>query len=94
MRKKILILGVTGQDGSLLADYLVNRKFLVYGFIRKSSNRNYQNETGHDQNSNVPLAKNKDVAPAPRRPGALQRAGRYQQLPRGLLVFVRNTKDG
>jgi len=43
MRKKILILGVTGQDGSLLADYLVNRKFLVYGFIRKSSNRNYQN---------------------------------------------------
>ena len=43
MKKKILILGVTGQDGSLLADYLVNKNYLVYGLIRKSSNRNYQN---------------------------------------------------
>ena len=43
MKKKVLILGVTGQDGSLLADYLVNKNYLVYGLIRKSSNRNYQN---------------------------------------------------
>jgi|TARA_B100000959_G_scaffold135628_2_gene142502 GDPmannose 4,6-dehydratase len=43
MKKKILILGVTGQDGSTLADFLVKKKYHVYGLIRKSSNRNYQN---------------------------------------------------
>ena len=41
--KKILILGVTGQDGSLLADYLTEKNFKVFGLIRKSSNRNYIN---------------------------------------------------
>ena len=41
--KKILILGVTGQDGSLLADYLSEKKNKVFGLIRKSSNRNYIN---------------------------------------------------
>ena len=43
MRKKILILGVSGQDGSLLAEFLLDKRFLVYGLIRKSSNRNYSN---------------------------------------------------
>ena len=44
MKKKILILGISGQDGSLLAEYLINKKnVLVYGLIRKSSNRNYAN---------------------------------------------------
>jgi len=44
MKKKILILGISGQDGSLLAEYLLNKKNIyVYGLIRKSSNRNYQN---------------------------------------------------
>ena len=43
MKKKILILGITGQDGSLLAEYLINKNFLIYGLIRKSSNRNYKN---------------------------------------------------
>ena len=43
MNKKILILGVTGQDGSLLADYLTEKKYQVFGLIRKSSNRNYDN---------------------------------------------------
>ena len=44
MKKKILILGITGQDGSLLAEYLLKKKnVLIFGLIRKSSNRNYQN---------------------------------------------------
>ena len=43
MSKKALITGVTGQDGSLLADYLTEKKFQVFGLIRKSSNRNYEN---------------------------------------------------
>ena len=43
MKKKILILGVTGQDGSLLAESLVKKNLLVYGLMRKASNRNYSN---------------------------------------------------
>tara|TARA_Y100000590_G_scaffold322175_1_gene364798 strand:- start:978 stop:1955 length:978 start_codon:yes stop_codon:yes gene_type:complete len=43
MIKKILILGVTGQDGSLLAEYLAQKGYQVFGLIRKSSNRNYDN---------------------------------------------------
>ena len=43
MKKKVLILGVTGQDGSLMAEFLCKKKVMVYGLIRKSSNRNYDN---------------------------------------------------
>ena len=43
MKKKVLILGVTGQDGSLLAEYLTKKNYLIYGLIRKASNRNYDN---------------------------------------------------
>ena len=43
MKKKILILGVTGQDGSLIAEHLLKKNTLIYGAIRKSSNRNYSN---------------------------------------------------
>ena len=43
MKKKVLILGVTGQDGSLLAEYLTKKNYFIYGLIRKASNRNYDN---------------------------------------------------
>ena len=42
-KKKILILGVTGQDGSFLAKFLVERKFSVHGLIRKSATGNLDN---------------------------------------------------
>ena len=31
MKKKILILGVTGQDGSLMAEFLCKKKIMVIG---------------------------------------------------------------
>ena len=43
MKKKILIFGISGQDGSLLAEYLINKNIEIYGLLRKSSNRNYNN---------------------------------------------------
>jgi GDPmannose 4,6-dehydratase len=43
MKKTVLILGVTGQDGSLIAELLCKKNISVYGLIRKSSNRNYDN---------------------------------------------------
>ena len=42
-KKKILILGVTGQDGSFLAKFLVEKKFSVHGLIRKSATGNLDN---------------------------------------------------
>lgn len=41
MKKKIaLIFGITGQDGSYLAKFLIKKKYLVHGVIRKSSSFN------------------------------------------------------
>ena len=35
MRKNVLILGVSGQDGSYLAHYLIKNKYKVIGVSRK-----------------------------------------------------------
>jgi GDPmannose 4,6-dehydratase len=37
MAKKALISGVTGQDGSYLADFLLEKGYEVYGMVRRSS---------------------------------------------------------
>ena len=42
-KKKILILGVTGQDGSFLAKYLLAKKYKVHGLVRKSATGNLSN---------------------------------------------------
>jgi len=42
-KKKILILGVTGQDGSFMADFMMKKNFNVYGVIRKSATGNLNN---------------------------------------------------
>ena len=42
-KKKILILGVTGQDGSLMASLAIEKKFLVHGLVRKSATGNLDN---------------------------------------------------
>ena len=41
--KKILILGVTGQDGSYMADFLSKKNYQVHGVIRKSATGNTKN---------------------------------------------------
>jgi len=33
--KKALITGITGQDGSYLAEFLLNKKYRVHGFVRR-----------------------------------------------------------
>ena len=38
MKKKIaLITGITGQDGSYLAEYLIKKKYIVHGLNRRTS---------------------------------------------------------
>ena len=40
MSKKALITGITGQDGSYLAELLLSKGYLVHGLIRRSSTFN------------------------------------------------------
>ena len=40
MKKKALIFGITGQDGSYLAELLLKKKYLVHGVKRRSSSIN------------------------------------------------------
>ena len=42
-RKKILVLGVTGQDGSFIAKFLLKKNFVVHGLVRKSATGNLRN---------------------------------------------------
>ena len=40
MKKVALISGITGQDGSFLAELLLKKKYIVHGIIRRSSSFN------------------------------------------------------
>ena len=39
-KKKALIFGITGQDGSFLAEFLLKKKYEVHGVKRRSSSFN------------------------------------------------------
>jgi GDPmannose 4,6-dehydratase len=41
--KKALITGITGQDGSYLAEFLLSKGYKVYGLVRRSSVQKYDN---------------------------------------------------
>ena len=60
MKKTALIFGVTGQDGSYLAEFLLKKNYIVHGVKRRSSSMNtlrvdhiYQDP--HDKNYNFRL---------------------------------------
>ena len=40
MKKKALILGITGQDGSYLAEFLLKKKYQIHGIKRRTSTPN------------------------------------------------------
>jgi GDPmannose 4,6-dehydratase len=41
MKKRALITGITGQDGSYLAEFLLTKGYRVYGLTRRTSTSNY-----------------------------------------------------
>lgn len=47
-KKKVLITGITGQDGSYLAELLLKKGYIVSGIVRKTSHEDYAN-IGHIQ---------------------------------------------
>ncbi len=57
MKKKALITGVTGQDGSYLAEFLLDKGYEVHGIKRRASSFNTQRidhlyEDPHMENQN------------------------------------------
>lgn len=42
MAKTALITGITGQDGSYLAEFLLEKGYKVYGMVRRSSTENFE----------------------------------------------------
>ena len=40
MKKKAIIFGITGQDGSYLAEFLLKKNYIVHGVKRRSSSPN------------------------------------------------------
>jgi GDPmannose 4,6-dehydratase len=42
MAKRALITGITGQDGSYLADFLLEKGYTVFGLVRRSSTLNFE----------------------------------------------------
>lgn len=42
MKKRALITGVTGQDGSYLAEFLLSKGYEVHGMVRRSSQENFE----------------------------------------------------
>src|SRR5947209_6036828 len=57
MNKTALILGVTGQDGSFLAELLLAKGYAVHGIIRRASSFNTQRLDAiyRDPHDNTPL---------------------------------------
>lgn len=43
MQKKAFVTGITGQDGSYVAELLLEKGYQVYGLMRRNSNPNYGN---------------------------------------------------
>jgi len=42
MKKRALITGITGQDGSYLAEFLLEKDYEVFGMVRRSSTENFE----------------------------------------------------
>lgn len=53
--KKAFITGITGQDGSYLAELLLNKGYLVYGLTRRTSTQNFARIEHLMHNSNLEL---------------------------------------
>ena len=65
MKKKALITGITGQDGSYLAEFLLEKGYEVHGIKRRSSSFNTQRinhiyEDPHVENVAPPLPNARD----------------------------------
>ena len=43
MNNKIIITGISGQDGSLLANFLLKKKYKIFGILRNLKKNKFNN---------------------------------------------------
>lgn len=53
--KKAFITGITGQDGSYLAEFLIEKGYMVYGLTRRTSTQNFERIKHIIHNPNLEL---------------------------------------
>ena len=51
MKRKAIITGITGQDGSYLAEYLLGLGYEVHGFVRRVALEDQTNRLGTNPSS-------------------------------------------
>ena len=61
MQKSALITGITGQDGSYLAEFLLSKDYRVFGLVRRNSTV-YFERLSHFQNE-IELAPGRSSGP-------------------------------
>jgi GDPmannose 4,6-dehydratase len=52
-KRKALITGISGQDGSILAEFLIKKNYIVYGLTRSVSNMENLSNIIEDKNLNI-----------------------------------------
>lgn len=60
MKKKAFIIGVTGQDGSYMVKFLLNKNYSVFGFTRSLKKNNLKNLKILGVNNQINIKKYKD----------------------------------
>ena len=50
--KKALVTGITGQDGSYLAEHLLAQGYQVFGMVRRASTENFERIAAINGNHN------------------------------------------
>ena len=64
IKKKAFIIGVTGQDGSYLSKFLIDKNYSVYGYTRSLKRKNLQNLLILNTYNNVKLRKYSEKNPS------------------------------
>ena len=41
MKKKAIVIGINGQDGSYLTEFLIKKNYFIYGITNKLKKNNY-----------------------------------------------------
>ena len=62
MKKRAIIVGVYGQDGSYLAELLIKKKYFVYGIVNKIKEKKFSNARGNFKILKISINNYKEIS--------------------------------
>src|SRR6056300_1009504 len=62
MKKRAIIVGVYGQDGSYLAELLIKKKYYVYGIVNKVKEKKFRNTNRNLKIINISINNYKKIS--------------------------------